>query len=191
MFVNRKMAAMKRKRRPRRSMALILVVLFMLCIASRRSTAEALNIGWNGPSSSNKGNNNNKVKLYEEKQLRDKNIRVGVKVLLATYGGLMLRGKMAFESLLISMVATKLIHTTSEESSGQNFGWALVSWLSFFFAGTASTFGWVVEQCSVKNSETSIIASKNATGSIVLLLGSRGVELIGGTVVLFMLFLSL
>ncbi len=135
---------------------------------------------------------------------KNNDVRMATKVLLLTYGGMMLKGNMTFESMICAMIATKLIHKTNYNYSieGNNIGWTLVSWISIIFSGCGTISNWMLNQI-----EKNVLVSSNvvqegvaaattpttSTKPLVLSLlrvGSRSIELFGGTLVLFLLFLS-
>jgi hypothetical protein len=144
------------------------------------------------------------LQAEEQAKRRQRQIRNSVKSLLLVNGGLMLYGGKALESLIVSMLATKIMHMSSF-SEGKDFMWTLVSWSSLFLSGTASIFGWVRDQVDPSKStnkgriesgqSNKAVIEKNddqkSMISWVLILGSRGTELVGGTFILFSLFLSL
>lgn len=138
----------------------------------------------------------NQLEAEAKAQHRNKNLRLCDKTLLFTNGCMMLKGNLAKESLLVSMIATKVIHQTTEEEM-KNFGWILLSWSSFFFSGTASIFRWLINHHQQSQKimgippDVTTVTSQSKAAPLFLLMGSRGMELIGGTVVLFFMFLAL
>jgi len=157
----------------------------------------------------NQGNNASRFSMtYNSKQLeakkakeralhRNKKLLSGAKGLLFTNGCMMLKGNLAKEAMYVSMISTKVMHETTEHELGKHFGWILLSWSSVFFSGTASIFGWLsnhhkqMQQNMGISPDTTHPTSQSTTTPLILLMGSRGMELIGGTVVLFNLFLTL
>ena len=122
---------------------------------------------------------------------RNDNLRNGTKILLLAYGGMMLKGKLALQSLLCSMATVKLIHQSDFKFDAsyefENVSWTIISWISLLFSGSAAISNWMVDQmekaASVSTNPSMILST--------LRIGARGTELIGGTTVLFLLFLSL
>ena len=195
-------------RTPKRSMKMVvlLLTLFSNIIIFAAQPTAALRISYNNYEDDEDNYQSKGIQSYfgtstqlqvkKAAQRRNEKLRQSVKALLFTNGCMMLKGNLAVQSLLISMIATKVIHKTTEDEM-KNISWIFLSWSSVFFSGTASIFRWLINhlkkiyQSPEEQVYVNTAASQPRTDSVILLLGSRGMELIGGTFVLFCLFLSL
>lgn len=96
---------------------------------------------------------------------------------------------MALPSLGASMIASKLIHETNEShiSDGSSFK----VFLSLFFSGVASLNGWLLRTITKSNAIVEDYKKEMSLLHTLLILGSRGMELVGGTLLIFVYFISL
>lgn len=131
----------------------------------------------------------NEIKVAEQ---RNDALRIGSKVLLSTYSAMMLRGGMALQSLFCSMASIKLIHQSKfgYDSEYRNLAWTVVTWISLSFSGSAAICNWAIDKFD-QNLSLSDGNCIPATISSVFRIFARSTEIVGGTFVVFLLYLAL
>lgn len=138
---------------------------------------------------------NNHIAIIQNK---NDNLRKGAKTLLLIYSGMMLLGKLALPSFFCSVATIKLIQQSEyyvdRSYAFQNINWTIVSWVSLAFSSGATISNWMVDQLEKAAISTSAVDLERKSNMVILpalRIGARSIELVGGTVVLFLLFLSL
>ena len=104
---------------------------------------------------------------------------------------MLLHGNLALPSLASSMIATKVIVETNNDKVSD--GGSLKAFVSVFFSGMASLNGWLLKRVEAL-SERGPDGNARPKGTFLhacLLMGSRGMELFGGTLLAFIYLLSL
>ena len=141
----------------------------------------------------------NALSFFREKQYeievaeqRNDALRIGSKVLLSIYSAMMLRGGMALQSLLCSMASIKLIHQSKfrYDSEFRNLAWTIVTWISLSFSGSAAIFNWAIDKFD-KTLPESDESSRPTTILSLSRIFARSIEIVGGTFVVFLLYLAL
>jgi hypothetical protein len=102
--------------------------------------------------------------------------------------GLLINGGMAFPTFISSMVAARLVHDTNQDQE-HDMG-TLKVYVSLIFSGIASLNGWLLRQTQPRMLERDNTAEFSLL-QINLLFWSRGMELTGGFLLLFLQFLQL
>jgi len=124
----------------------------------------------------------------------NRNARFTANSMIACSTGMLLKGNFAFPSLIISTIASKIVVETNADLEQGDMGSFLCS-ISFIFSGVAALNGWLLKRVNLQpkdallaNNETS--CSSDRTLNALLLLGSRGMELTGGTILLLIQILQ-
>ena len=91
----------------------------------------------------------------------------------------LLHGDLALPTLISSTIVSKIVVETNDDDI--NDGATFNAYISLFFSGIASLNGWLLREARTGSGEKN---SMNAL-QILLLLGSRGMELVGGFLLAF------
>ena len=125
------------------------------------------------------------IQVYS-KQLQShvqKKARIYAKVLMYGNTYLLLKGNMALPALATSMIATRLLE---EDANGQFDSTSFKVFVSFCFSGLASLSGWLLNTLNEQGLSVSRNKKEMTFLHALLVLGSRGMELVGGTLLLFL-----
>jgi len=174
--------------------------LFILCSTSNIAQGHGWELTYpNGMFSSRKQVLANKdkevaqVALLRKKKIH-RNARFTANSMIACSTGMLLKGNFAFPSLILSTIASKIVVETNADLEQGDMGSFLCS-ISFIFSGVAALNGWLLKRVNLQpkdaplaNNETS--CSSDRTLNALLLLGSRGMELTGGTILLLIQILQ-
>lgn len=146
------------------------------------------------------------------------NVRSVANTMLWTNSAMLLHGDLAFPTLVSSMISSKLVAETNQtmnKSDPDGASWK--AFISLFFSGVASLNGWLLRSIAMKKNMHHQVKGKDYPGNpnenkfeegtmslleqstmienetlrSILLFGSRGMELTGGIMLLFLHLMAL
>ena len=102
----------------------------------------------------------------------------------------LLKGNLAQPTLVSSALVVKILYETDDYSSDDDGTTAWKAGISLFFSAIASLNGWLLREVRARSAEKAAGVPSNLVHTL-LLLGSRGMELVGGFLLAFIQMMQL